>query len=98
MRSCSSRPINDCKEISGITYCYCSGQLCNRPDGKASGTVITRETGETSSPLWVNDDDSSDDDDDDINGEFGSGSVVEIIDNEPPSATTRDPKLEEYLR
>ncbi|XP_059083153.1 uncharacterized protein LOC131880513 isoform X2 [Tigriopus californicus] len=35
-RTCARVGIEDCKEINGVTYCYCKGELCNTPDRKLS--------------------------------------------------------------
>lgn len=34
LRTCARVGIEDCKEINGVNYCYCKGELCNTPDRK----------------------------------------------------------------
>jgi hypothetical protein len=32
LRTCAPIAVDDCKEINGVTYCYCKNELCNSPD------------------------------------------------------------------
>ena len=31
LRTCAPVGVDDCKEINGVTYCYCKNELCNSP-------------------------------------------------------------------
>ncbi|XP_055388207.1 putative uncharacterized protein DDB_G0277255 [Condylostylus longicornis] len=41
-RSCDVMPIDDCETANGVTYCYCSYDLCNIDDETKSNSVSTR--------------------------------------------------------